>query len=562
MSPDTDVIDLSSPLTLACGQILPNRVMKAALSEGLSTAEHGPDSRLETLYRQWGAGGYGLVVTGNVMVDRSHLGEPGNVVIEDDRDRDALARWAKATSDGGAPIWMQLNHPGRQANPLVTRTKPVAPSAIAPNIPGIPAPRALSENDIHDIIGRFATAAAVAETAGFDGVQIHGAHGYLVSQFLSPLSNRRDDAWGGDLDGRMRFVLEVVRAIRSAVSPSFAVGIKLNSADFQRGGFSEEESRITVEHLVRESIDLIEISGGSYESPAMMGTASTRDREAYFLEYARTVRDAAGTVPLAVTGGFRTRSVMNAAVQSGECDMVGLGRPTALAPAVANFLVDGTLDRVESPRVALRVPSKSSAFKQINGALDLQWHTDQLQLIGAGRQPNSSRPAWKTAATMMQRNGWDAFRNRRGSARVDTSAAVTKFRRERWIGKHIANPVVNGLTSIGVRTSLVTDIETVGRKSGLRRQVPVSAVFDDTGAWLISQHGTRSGWGANITDEPRIRIRVGNRWRTGTATFVPDDDVAVRARSFSNNPVLGRLIGAGFRALQTDPVSVRVEYDD
>ena len=163
---------------------------------------------------------------------------------------------------------------------------------------------------------------------------------------------------------------------------------------------------------------------------------------------------------------------------------------------------------------------------------------------------------------MMQRNGWDAFRNRRSSARVDTSAAVTKFRRERWIGKHIANPVVNGLTSIGVRTSLVTDIETVGRKSGLRRQVPVSAVFDDTGAWLISQHGTRSGWGANITDEPRIRIRVGSRWRTGTATFVPDDDVAVRARSFSNNPVLGRLIGAGFRALQTDPVSVRVEYDD
>ncbi|CCQ15901.1 NADH-dependent flavin oxidoreductase [Rhodococcus sp. AW25M09] len=562
MSPDTDVIDLSSPLTLACGQILPNRVMKSALSEGLATAEHAPDSRLETLYRQWGAGGYGLVVTGNVMVDRSHLGEPGNVVIEGDRDHDALARWAKATSDGGAPIWMQLNHPGRQANPIVTHAKPVAPSAIAPSIPGIPAPRALSEHEIHQIIGRFATAAAVAETAGFDGVQIHGAHGYLVSQFLSPLSNKREDSWGGDLDGRMRFVLEVVRAIRTAVSPSFAVGIKLNSADFQRGGFSEEESRITVEHLVQESIDLIEISGGSYESPAMMGTASTRDREAYFLEYARTVREAAGTVPLAVTGGFRTRSVMSAAVQSGECDMVGLGRPTALSPAVASSLVDGTLDRVESPRVTLRIPSKASAFKQINGALDLQWHTDQLQLIGAGQQPNSRRPAWRTAASMVQRNGWDAFRNRRGSGNASGQAVAAKFRRERLIGKYVANPIVNGLASLGVTTSLITDIETVGRKTGLARRVPVSAAFDDSGAWVISQHGTRSGWGANISDEPRIRIRVGSQWRSGTATFVPDDDVVVRVRSFSDNRILGRLIGAGFRALQTTPISVRIEFDD
>lgn len=416
MPPAAEVVDLSSPLTLACGAVLPNRIMKAALSEGLATAGHGPDTRLSTLYRQWGRGGYGLVVTGNVMVDRSHLGEPGNVVVEDGRDRDALGRWAEASSDGGAPVWMQLNHPGRQANPLITHVKPVAPSAIAPGIPGIPAPRALSEIEIRDIIERFATAASVAEAAGFDGVQIHGAHGYLVSQFLSPLSNRREDAWGGDLDGRMRFVLEVVRSIRAAVSPSFAVGIKLNSTDFQRGGFSEEESRITVEHLAQESIDLIEISGGSYESPAMMGTESTRDREAYFLEYARTVRDAAGTVPLAVTGGFRTRSVMTAALQSGECDMVGLGRPAVLAPAVASSLVGGAIERVESPRVTLRVPSKAGAFKQINGALDLQWHTDQLQLMGAGRQPDSSRPAWRTALSMVRRNGWDAFRSRRGTA--------------------------------------------------------------------------------------------------------------------------------------------------
>ncbi|MET0317861.1 MAG: NADH:flavin oxidoreductase, partial [Rhodococcus fascians] len=139
------VTTLAAPLTLACGQVLPNRLMKAALSEGLGTRTHSPDVRLERLYTRWGAGGYGLVLTGNVMVDRHHIGEPGNVVIEDDRDLDGLTRWAKSARDGGSPIWMQLNHPGRQANPMATRSKPIAPSAIAPGIPGIPAPRAMTE---------------------------------------------------------------------------------------------------------------------------------------------------------------------------------------------------------------------------------------------------------------------------------------------------------------------------------------------------------------------------------------------------------------------------------
>ncbi|WP_089243814.1 oxidoreductase [Rhodococcoides kyotonense] len=412
---------LGSPLALACGQVLPNRLMKAALSEGLGSTSHAPDDRLTRLYTRWGAGGYGLVITGNVMVDRTHLGEPGNVVIEDDRDLDALSTWAKSTKDGGAPIWMQLNHPGRQANPLATRAKPVAPSAVASGVPGLPAPRALTESEILEIVDRFATAASVAESAGFDGVQIHGAHGYLVSQFLSPLSNRRDDRWGGDLDGRMRFLIEVVRAIRGAVSPGFAVGIKLNSADFQRGGFSEAESRDTVEHLAGEHIDLIEISGGSYESPAMMGratvAASTAAREAYFLEYAREVRFAAGDVPLAVTGGFRTRQAMNLAVLQGECDVVGLGRPTTVMPDAAQQLIDSDVDRLDSPRITLGLPGALAtlpALKALDGALDLQWHTDQLHILGGGGEPDPKRKAWRTAVTMIERNGIDAFRSRRG----------------------------------------------------------------------------------------------------------------------------------------------------
>ncbi|MDJ0392512.1 nitroreductase family deazaflavin-dependent oxidoreductase [Rhodococcus sp. G-MC3] len=555
---------LAVPLTLACGQVLPNRVMKAALSEGLGNSSHSPDVRLERLYAQWGAGGYGLVITGNVMVDRQHIGEPGNVVIEDDRDLDALARWATSARDGGSPVWMQLNHPGRQANPLATRTKPVAPSAIAPNIPGIPAPRALTDHEIEDIIERFATAAVLAQTSGFDGVQIHGAHGYLVSQFLSPAANKREDRWGGDIDGRMAFVLGVVRAIRTAVSPGFAVGIKLNSADFQKGGFSEKESRLVVERLVDEHIDLIEISGGSYESPAMMGRPvqvadSTKQREAYFLDYAREVRRAAGDVPLAVTGGFRTRAAMNSAVASGDCDLVGLGRPTAVVPHSGHALIRDQADRLVSPLITLGLPKKYAPLKSLDGALDLQWHTDQLHLIGDGGAPDPERPVWRTALTTLQRNGLDAFRSRRSG--TGTDPAVRKFTQERFVGRYLANPVMNGLTAIGIRVPLMTDIETVGRKSGLTRRVPVSASFDDTGAWIISQHGTRSGWGANIGDDPRVRIRVGNQWRPGIAEFVPTDDVIARARTFTTNPVLGRVVGATFGALQTTPVSVRVTFE-
>ena len=224
---------LTDPLTLPCGQILPNRIMKAALSEALADKSNAPNTRLETLYSTWSRGGFGLIITGNVMVDRTQLGEPGNVVIEDDRDLDALTRWAKTTHDGGVPIWVQLNHPGRQSNPLALGHTPVAPSPVALNFPGSTTPRELTGAEIEDIIERFAVAAAVCETAGFDGVQIHGAHGYLVAQFLSPQSNKRDDEWGGDAERRMKFVIEIVRRIRARVSPRFAVGIKLNSADFQ-----------------------------------------------------------------------------------------------------------------------------------------------------------------------------------------------------------------------------------------------------------------------------------------------------------------------------------------
>ncbi|PQP22493.1 NADH:flavin oxidoreductase/NADH oxidase family protein [Rhodococcus opacus] len=410
---------LHDPLPLPCGQVLPNRIMKSALSEGLGDARNSPDGRLEQLYTTWSRGGYGLLVTGNVMIDRTQLGEPGNVVIEDERDLDALTRWAKTTKDAAVPIWVQLNHPGRQSNPLAFGHTPVAPSPVPLNIPGASTPRELTPAEIEDIIERFATAALVCETAGFDGVQVHGAHGYLVAQFLSPLSNRRNDDWGGDPKRRMRFVLEVVRRIRARVSPGFAVGIKLNSADFQRGGFTEGESRAVVAALAQEGLDLIEVSGGSYESPAMMGTAaaSTRAREAYFLEYARTVRALAGNVPLAVTGGFRSRTAMDQAIGAGECDVVGIGRPTATTTDAADVILTGRTDTLTTHqlRSGMRgVFGKVVDLKALDGVLDLGWHTDQLHRISAGLEPDPHRGRLATTVALLRRNGRGSFGRKRG----------------------------------------------------------------------------------------------------------------------------------------------------
>ncbi|MFI6867444.1 nitroreductase family deazaflavin-dependent oxidoreductase [Nocardia sp. NPDC050406] len=562
---------LHDPLPLACGQALPNRIMKSALSEGLGTPERAPDERLERLYRRWGAGGFGLVVTGNVMVDSRHLGEPGNVAIEDERHLDALTKWAKAAKDGGTPVWVQINHPGRQANPLATRNRPVAPSAIALTIPGLPAPRALTEEEILDIIARFGTTARVAEAAGFDGVQIHGAHGYLVSQFLSPLSNQRTDAWGGDAERRSRFVIEVVRSIRAQVSPGFALGIKLNSADFQRGGFTEEESQAVVARLAAEAVDLIEISGGSYESPAMMGRprtvgASTKAREAYFLDYAETVRRIAGTTPIAVTGGFRSRAAMSEAVDSGTCDVVGLGRPAAVFPTAAGDLLTGRTEALRPPHITLGLPPRLAAngnLKAFDGALDLQWHTDQLHLIGAGADPDPRRSPWRTAVNMIRHHGVESFRPKRSPAsRSEADKLARKFRRERAVGRYVMNPTVRALDRIGVRTALAAEIETIGRKSGAPRRVPVSVLFDDEGAWMICQHGLRSGWGRNISANPNIRVRQGDRWRTGVAELLPDDDVVARARTFAPHPALAPLARTMFAALETTPVTVRVTFTD
>lgn len=406
---DTQVDVLTTPLDLPCGATLPGRIGKSAMSEQLGDRVNAPTPELNRLYERWGAAGGGLLITGNVMVDRKHLGEPKNVVVDDERHLAQFTAWAQGAQSGGTPTWVQLNHPGRQAL-RIAGTHPVAPSPLRPKVPGAPTPKALSDAEIHAIVERFAVAAKVMQDAGFHGVQIHGAHGYLVSQFLSPRANERTDAWGGDATRRMRFAVEVMRAVRDRVGPDYPVGIKLNSADFQRGGFSEEESMDVVAALSAEGLDLLEVSGGTYEAPAMTNggparTESTVQREAYFLEYAEKVR-AVTTVPLMVTGGFRSAAGMREAIASGATDMAGLGRPYALDPEVARTVTAGG--------TAADMTSKRPSSKQLDAALELYFHTRQIQRIAAGKEPATQEPLPVTAGYMLVDNGWAAFRRKRG----------------------------------------------------------------------------------------------------------------------------------------------------
>lgn len=389
---------LSQVFTLPNGIQIKNRLVKSAMSEALGTRERAPTPELAHLYGAWADGGIGLCVTGNVMIDRRALGEPGNVVIEDDRDLPALKAWAEAGTRHGTQCWVQLNHPGKQA-PKGLNKETVSPSAV-PFRPDMSAffstPRELTESEILDLIGRYGRAAGVVQQAGFSGVQIHGAHGYLVSQFLSPHHNRRTDQWGGNAENRRRFVIEVLRAMRTAVGPQFPIGIKLNSADFQRGGFTEDESLDVIRALEAEGIDLVEISGGTYEAPAMTGVKdkkaepakdSTRQREAYFLAFAEKARQAV-KVPLVVTGGFRSAAGMAEAIESGAVDFVGLARSLALEPDLPRRLLAG-----QDPVHTVKPIKTGIGFIDKMGLMEVTWYTGQLKRIGQGEAPKPGEMA-------------------------------------------------------------------------------------------------------------------------------------------------------------------------
>ncbi|TGK19634.1 NADH:flavin oxidoreductase/NADH oxidase family protein [Leptospira stimsonii] len=381
---------LSRPITLPCGMRLENRFAKAATSEQLADYKSGdPTEDLAVLYERWARGGPGLIITGNVMVTKSGIGEAGNVYNRDKAPIALYNRWAEAAQSYGAACFMQLNHAGRQVIRILN-PDPVAPSEIPLRIGGMFAkPRALFQEEIRDIVRAFATTASLARESGFSGVQLHGAHGYLISQFLSPLSNQRTDSYGGSLDNRMRFLIECYRAVRSACGKQFPVSLKLNSADFLRGGFASHEAAIVARILAEEGIDLLEISGGTYEKPEMLleGAGrikrSTIVREAHFVDFARLIRNTV-TCPLMLTGGLRTPSKIEELIKEGSIDIAGMARPLIMEPDLPREFIQG---RIKPALTPFTVSWPISRLPSLAAGLDMYYYTQQMKRMSAGLEP-------------------------------------------------------------------------------------------------------------------------------------------------------------------------------
>ncbi len=325
---------ISTEFILPCGAKLKNRLVKSAMTERISNKNFEPTVGLERLYKQWSDSGAGLLITGNVVIDRKHLESAGNVCFDDEHMLPKIRSWAREATSNRNHAWVQISHSGRQTNKFSTG-RPLAPSEVQLKKMGLfGKPKAMTEEDIQDVIKGFVNAAKISKNAGFTGVQIHSAHGYLLSQFLSPITNKRTDKWGGSIENRSRLLITIIREVRKEVGNDFPITVKLNSADFQRGGFTEEESLEVVKMLDIERIDLLEISGGTYEKLAFFilneegkeVKESTKRREAYFIEFAKKIR-AISNLPLMITGGFRSYGFCNEVLQSGEVDLIGMARP-------------------------------------------------------------------------------------------------------------------------------------------------------------------------------------------------------------------------------------------
>ncbi len=411
---------LAQPLTLPCGAVIPNRLAKAAMTEGLATPQGVPTPELERLYGLWSDGGSGMLLSGNIQVDADHLERPGNVVVDREPDaamQAALARWAQAATRNGNHFWAQISHAGRQTQKMVN-PHPKAPSAVKLGMPGgqFGQPVALTIAEIEEIVRRFGVCAAAVKEAGFTGVQVHAAHGYLLSEFLSPRSNQRTDRYGGELANRARALLEVVASVRAAVGPDFPVAVKLNSADFQKGGFAFEDSLQVAAWLEQASVDLIEISGGTYEQPRLIGVEgmeeveeqnvahSTMMREAYFVDFALAMQEKV-SIPLMVTGGFRLRAAMEQAVSGGGADLIGLGRPMCVMTDAPAQLLAGLdeLPRYENQLALLPAwlsgLSRIKAIRPLTIFAVMYWYYAQLEELG---RHGRAKPAMSVFAATKQ----------------------------------------------------------------------------------------------------------------------------------------------------------------
>jgi 2,4-dienoyl-CoA reductase-like NADH-dependent reductase (Old Yellow Enzyme family) len=321
---------LQKSLELPCGAILKNRLVKSAMSDSLGNGEGNSSEAQIRLYERWAEGGAALSIIGEVQSDHRYPEKPGNLVLGEQTDHQVIQSLAKRGLIQGAHLWPQLGHAGALSHSPISQPK--GPSTL--NIEGLQC-AGMSIDEVMELPSMYARTALYAKAAGFSGVQLHAGHGFLLNQFLSPLFNHRNDGYGGSVEARCRIVLEVIAEIRRAVGPLFPVGIKINSTDKLEGGITETDALELVRLLDQTSIDLIDISGGTYFPGAKASSDVTTDGGPYFFDFARRAKGVT-QVPLMLTGGFNSRDQAIEAITSGAVDLVGLARAMVLNHRLAD----------------------------------------------------------------------------------------------------------------------------------------------------------------------------------------------------------------------------------
>ena len=359
---------LFEPLRLPCGVTLKNRIAKSAMSDSLGDGTGHPTAEQIRLYRRWAGGGVAVSIIGEVQGTAGYAEKPGNLVLNQTSDLDRFRELARQGGENGALLWPQLGHAGALA--YAPTSAPKGPSAL--DLPGLHCAE-LSNDEIGQLPSGFARTARLARQAGFGGVQVHAAHGFLLSQFLSPLFNKRSDEYGGSIANRMRLLLETIEATRAAVGPVFPVAAKLNSSDQLEGGFDKEDALEVVAALDRSSVDLIDISGGTY-FPGAKSASDGAGRGPYFIEFARRARTVTSK-PLMLTGGFKTLTQAEDAVAGGAVDIVGLARALVLEPSLPDLWKAGRKPEPVFPR-----------FSDAPAGGITAWYTMRLTELGADKE--------------------------------------------------------------------------------------------------------------------------------------------------------------------------------
>ena len=338
------------------------------MSDSLGDGTGHPTDEQMRLYQRWAGGGVAVTIIGEVQGTPGYAEKPGNLVLNGTSDLERFQELARRGGENGTQIWMQLGHAG--ALSFAPTSTPKGPSAL--DLPGLHCAE-LTRDEIRQVPALFARTALLAKQAGFGGVQIHAAHGFLLSQFLSPLFNKRSDEYGGTIANRMRLLLATIVATRAAVGPDFPIAVKLNSSDQLQGGLNEEDALRVVAALDRTSVDLIDISGGTY-FPGAKAASDGAGRGPYFIDFAKRAR-AVTTKPLMLTGGFKTRAQAEDAVASGTVDVVGLARALVLEPALANLWMADQKPEPIFPRFSNAPEGGITA-----------WYTMRLTEIGADNE--------------------------------------------------------------------------------------------------------------------------------------------------------------------------------